>query len=354
MRDFVRVGVVGTGRMGALHVATYQRMENVQLVAVADPSQAARTRALRGATRVREYTGWREMFATEASSLDAVSIACSSSQHAEVALAALAHGLHVLVEKPMATALPDALRMRAAALDAGRKLMIGHVERFNPAVAKLRELVQAGRLGDIFRIHSTRVGPSPQGVPDTGVVLDLASHDLDVMQFVLDQGLDKVIASGGGFRHGPHEDLVTCLLHFSGGALGLLDVSWVSPEKQREIVLLGAAGSLRANYITQDVWFMESSARSSAPRWDELAFIRGDGDGAATRFGLHKVEPIRAELDAFAECIINDTAEPMGAQAGARALAGALAIRKSLRSGRAVRLLEIPELQSAQSPAGSS
>jgi UDP-N-acetylglucosamine 3-dehydrogenase len=350
----VRLAVIGTGRMGALHVTTYQRMDSVHLVAVADPSRAARKRALRGATGIREYDDWRALFESEASSLDAVSIACSSSLHAEVALAALECGLHVLVEKPIATTLPDALRMRAAARDAERKLMVGHVERFNPAVAKLRELVRDGRLGEIFRIQATRVGPSPLAEPDTGVVLDLASHDLDVMQFVLGQDITQVTAMGGSFQHGTNEDLVTCLLRFTGGALGMLDANWLNPEKRREVALLGAAGSLRADYITQDVWFVESSSPASAPGWEELAFIRGEGEGAATRFGLHKVEPIRAELDAFVDCIVNDTPEPVGAHDGARALAAALAIRESLRSGRAVRLLEMPQPQAARSLAGLS
>jgi UDP-N-acetylglucosamine 3-dehydrogenase len=321
-------------------------------VAVADPSPEARKRALRGATGVREHDDWRAMLEAEAPSLDAVSVACPSSLHCEVALAALEQGLHVLVEKPIATTLPDALRMRAAARDAGRKLMVGHVERFNPAVAKLRDLVRAGRLGDVFRIQATRVGPSPLAEPDTGVILDLASHDLDVMQFVLGQDITQVIATGGSFRHGTHEDLVTCLLRFTGGSLGMLDANWVNPEKQREVVLLGSAGSLRANYITQDVWFVESSSPGAAPGWEELAFIRGEGEGTATRFGLHKVEPIRAELDAFLDCIVNDTPEPVGAHDGARALAAALAIRESLRSGRSVHLLEMPEPQTARSLAG--
>ena len=104
---------------------------------------------------------------------------------------------------------------------------------------------------------------------------------------------------------------MTCLLRFTGGSLGLLDANWVSPEKQREVVLLGSAGSLRADYITQDVWFVESSSPGAAPGWEELAFIRGEGEGTATRFGLHKVEPIRAELDAFLDCIVDDTPEPV-------------------------------------------
>ena len=102
-----------------------------------------------------------------------------------MALEALAAGLHVLVEKPIATTLPDALRMRSAALEAGRKLMVGHVERFNPAVEKLRELVAEGRLGKVYRAHATRVGPLPTRIQDAGVAIDLATHDLDIMQHVL-------------------------------------------------------------------------------------------------------------------------------------------------------------------------
>lgn len=343
MSEQLRVGVIGCGRMGAFHLRNYAQLECAQLVAVAEPDETARRRAI-GESRVTEYSDWRDLIEFGAEELDAVSIACPSEHHAEVALAALGAGLHVLVEKPIATTLPDALRMRGAAFDADRKLMVGHVERFNPAVAKLRELVTDGRLGTVYRAHATRVGPLPTRIQDTGVAIDLATHDLDVMQHVLDLSIGEIYADGGRFLHASQEDLLTCLVRFNGpedlDTLGLLDVNWLTPEKQRELVLIGENGLLRASYITQDVWFIESP---TAPlQWDGLSVLRGDGEGAAVRFSLAKTEPLRAELEAFCHCVLDDTPEPVSAHDGVKALAAALAVRESAAVRRPVGLLDIP------------
>ncbi|MGC1166573.1 MAG: Gfo/Idh/MocA family oxidoreductase [Solirubrobacterales bacterium] len=343
MPEQLRIGVVGCGRMGGFHIRNYAQLDCARLVAVADPSEEARRRAL-GDTRVAEYDEWRDMIEFGAVELDAVSISCPSEFHAEVALEALAAGLHVLVEKPIATTLPDALRMRGAAFEADRKLMVGHVERFNPAVEKLRELVADGRLGTVYRAHATRVGPLPTRIQDTGVAIDLATHDLDVMQHVLDSSIHEIYADGGRFQHGSQEDLLTCLARFGeegeAPTLGLLDVNWLTPEKKREIALIGENGLLRASYITQDVWFVEST---TAPlQWDGLSMLRGDGEGAAVRFSLAKAEPLRAELEAFCRCVLDDTPEPVSAHDGVKALAAALAVRESAAVRRPVELLDIP------------
>jgi UDP-N-acetylglucosamine 3-dehydrogenase len=339
----LRIGVVGCGRMGGFHIRNYAQLDCAELVGVADPSEESRRRAL-GDTRILEYSDWREMIEHGADHIDAVSIACPSEYHAEVALEALAAGLHVLVEKPIATTLPDALRMRGAALEADRKLMVGHVERFNPAVRKVRELVADGRLGTIYRAHATRVGPLPTRIQDTGVAIDLATHDLDVMQHILDSSIHEIYADGGRFQHSTQEDLLTCLVRFGSeghkDTLGLLDVNWLTPEKKREVALIGENGLLRASYITQDVWFVEST---TAPlQWDGLSMLRGDGEGAAVRFSLAKTEPLRAELEAFCRCVLDDTPEPVGAHDGVKALAAALAVRESAAVRRPVELLDIP------------
>jgi predicted dehydrogenase len=324
--------------MGARHVAVLDRMERTRLVAVADPDPRTRRHALGGSTGVREYDDWRALVDELAETIDAVCVAVPSVLHADVVLSALEHGLHVLVEKPIAATLADGRRMHAAAADAGRKLMVGHVERFNPAVGKVKELVAEGRLGRVYRAHATRVGPFPARVRDAGVAIDLASHDIDVMQHVLGQDLVQVYAEGGNFIHDSHEDLITCLLRFEGGTLGLLDANWLSPEKQRELVLLGEGGMIRASYLTQDVWFLESTEVPGPREWDELALIRGDAEGSAVRFALRKVEPLRAELEAFVACILDDTPEPVDATAGMHALAVALAVRESVSTGRIVQV----------------
>ena len=342
MPEQLNVGVVGCGRMGAFHVRNYLQIDCARLVAVADPDEGARRRAV-GGMSISEYADWRTMIEDEAGELDAISIACSSDAHAEVALEALDAGLHVLVEKPIATTVPDALRMRGAAMEAGRKLMVGHIERFNPAVTKLRELVAEGRLGSVYRAQATRVGPLPARIQDAGVAIDLATHDLDVLQHILGAGIDEVYADGRRFVHETQEDLLTCLVRFNGIAgdvLGLLDVNWLTPEKKREVALIGENGLLRASYLTQDVWFIESS---EAPlKWEGLSMLRGDGEGTAVRFSLAKAEPLRAELEAFCRCVLDDTPEPISAHDGVKALAAALAMRESAAVRRPVELLDIP------------
>jgi predicted dehydrogenase len=339
MTDTVRVAVIGAGRQGARHIATYQRLESAHLVAVADPSAEARRAALSGLPAL-EYEDWRSLIDELAPSLDAVSVACPSAMHAEVSAAALESGLHVLVEKPIATNLPDAFALEALAGRVGRKLMVGHVERFNPVVSRLRTMIGEGRLGPIFRVYGTRIGPSPMRDLSAGVALDLATHDLDAMEYVLQRELVHVFADSGRFQHGSHEDMMTCLLRFDGGVHGLLDVNWLTPEKQRELVVIGEAGMLRASYLTQDLWFIESSSRSSVA-WDELATIRGDCEGSAIRFALRRVEPMRAEIVAFLTCIVEDTPEPVTARAGIRALAAAVAVLESAESNVVVRPAQI-------------
>jgi UDP-N-acetylglucosamine 3-dehydrogenase len=307
-------------------------------VAVADPIESA-ARAVIGRRPIGWDADWRSTL--ERADVDAVVVAAPSGMHCEIALAAVDAGKHLLVEKPIATSLPDALRMAAAARSAHRKLMVGHVERFNPAVSKVRELVSEGRLGRVYRAHSERVGPLPLRIKDAGVAIDLATHDVDIMQHVLEREITRVYAEGTSFAHAIHEDILSCLLRFGeDGPYGLLDVNWLTPEKRRQLTLIGEGGLLRAEYITQDVQLVDSA--SAMTGWKELALSRGDAEGAAVRFALPKVEPLRAEAAAFVACVLDDLPEPVNAYDGARALAAALAIRESVSGRRPIELLGMP------------
>jgi predicted dehydrogenase len=332
----LRVGLIGAGKMGSFHMESWERIAAARLLAVADPDAVAAGRHI-GRRPIESFRDHRRLL--ERADIDAVCICAPSELHAPIALDAIAAGKHVLVEKPIATALEDGLRMASAARAAGVKLMVGHVERFNPAVGKLAELVAEGRIGRVFRAHATRVGPLPQRIRDTGVAIDLATHDLDIMQFVLGLPITSIYAQGSRCVHPTQEDMIACLLRFGeSGPWGLLDVNWLTPEKRRELTVIGEGGMLSASYLTQDVWFTESS---SAPTgWSELARIRGDAEGAAVRFALRRIEPLQAELEAFARCILDDTPEPVSAHEGCRALAAALAVRDSAAHERPVRLLD--------------
>jgi len=333
------VGIIGLGRMGTYHLETWERIEGAQVVGVAEPNEAVARERI-GRRPIAHFSDYRELIKRR--DVDAISLTAPSQQHAHIAMEVMAAGKHLLVEKPIATTLEDGLRMAAAARSAGVKLMVGHVERFNPAVGKLAELIADGRIGQVFRVHATRVGPMPGRIQDAGVAIDLATHDLDIMQFVLGRDITRIYAEGAQCAHPTQEDMIACLLRFGGdnGPMGVLDVNWLTPEKRREITVIGELGMLSASYLTQDVWFTESP---SAPTgWDELARIRGDAEGAALRFALRRVEPLKAELEAFAECIREDTPEPISAYDGCRALIAALAVRDSAANSRPVTLLDMP------------
>jgi UDP-N-acetylglucosamine 3-dehydrogenase len=333
------VGIIGLGRMGTYHLETWERIDGAQVVGVAEPDEAVARERI-GRRPIAHFSDYRELIKRR--DVDAISLTAPSQQHAHIAMEVIAAGKHLLVEKPIATTLEDGLRMAAAARSAGVKLMVGHVERFNPAVGKLAELIADGRIGQVFRVHATRVGPMPGRIQDAGVAIDLATHDLDIMQFVLGRDITRIYAEGAQCAHPTQEDMIACLLRFGGdnGPMGVLDVNWLTPEKRREITVIGELGMLSASYLTQDVWFTESP---SAPTgWDELARIRGDAEGAALRFALRRVEPLKAELEAFADCIRNDTPEPISAYDGCRALIAALAVRDSAANSRPVTLLDMP------------
>jgi predicted dehydrogenase len=332
------VAVLGVGTMGAHHVDTLERLDLARVVAVADPDEK-RARACIGRRPIDWHADWRAVL--ERPDVDAITIATPTEQHAEMTLAALATGRDVLVEKPIATSVGDALQMATAASAAGRKLMVGQVERFNPAVRTVAELLRQGRVGKVFRVTAVRVGPLPVRIANAGVAMDLATHDLDIMQHLLGRDPTRIYAQGGQFTHTAHEDILTCLLTFGDdGPFGLLDVNWLTPEKRREFTVLGEGGLIRASYLTQDVWFSESAM--TLTDWDKLALVRGDAEGSVVRIALRKVEPLAAELEAFARCILDDLPEPVTAHDGARALAAAVAVRESARASRAVDVLEIP------------
>lgn len=334
----LRIAVIGVGHMGAYHVETLEGMRETELVAIADPNElAARDRI--GRRPIAWFGDHRKLLRSQ--DIDAICICAPSGCHAEIALEAIAAGKHVFVEKPIATTLEDGLRMTTAARDAGVKLMVGHIERFNPAVAKLADLIAADQAGRVFYVHAARVGPSPTRELDSGVALDLATHDLDIMQFVLGRSITSVYAEACHVRHSSEEDLIVCLLRFGNeGPVGQLEVNWLTPQKRRELTVIGERGMAGASYLTQDLWFTESAGAPTD--WGELARVRGATEGTAVRFSLRRVEPLKAELEAFARCVLEDTPEPVTGYDGCRALAAALAVLDSARSSRRVDLVDLP------------
>jgi predicted dehydrogenase len=308
--------------MGRNHVRVWdEAVPGVELVAVADPDAAALARATHGRT-IRGYADPHAMFAEE--ELDLVSVVAPTSLHLEVTLAALASGAHVLVEKPIAATRDEAERMIAAAGAAGRILTVGHIERFNPAIRELRRRLAAGELGRIFEINATRLGPFPARIRDVGVVLDLAPHDIDVMRFLLASDPVRVYAETEQRIHTEHEDLFLGIMKFANGAVGSLDINWLTPTKKRTLSVTGERGMYVADYIAQDLVFYANPADASV------------AEGEIVRRHVERREPLVVELEAFAAAVRDGGPPPVEPREAMVALLLASTMVEAARTGAVV------------------
>ena len=242
--------------------------------------------------KVPAYAGYEEMFDRE--ELDVVSIAVPTVLHREVALAALARGIHVLVEKPIAATVEEADEIIRRAKTSDLTLMVGHVERFNPAVIELKARLDQGELGHVFQVNARRLSPFPAYIRDVGVVMDLATHELDIMRYLLGSEAERIYAETERNLHNLYEDMLSGTIKFENGIVGVLDINWLTPTKVRELRITGQRGMFLVDYLKQDLYFYENS---KAPNpWDAMALFRGVGEGNVLKLQLNKVEPLEAEL----------------------------------------------------------
>lgn len=315
MSKLLRAAVIGVGSMGRNHARVYAEMEDVQLIAVADVDQAAAVRVA-NIYGVRAYADYRMML--EAEPLDLVTIAVPTRLHREVAEVAAAHGVHLFVEKPLAGSVEDAQAIIDAARSAGVKLGVGHIERFNPAILQLKVELDAGRLGRMFQLHARRVGPFPPRVEDVGVVFDLATHELNIMEYLANARVVSLYAETEREIHEQHEDLLSGVIKFDNGVVGVLDINWLTPTKIRELSVIGERGMFRVNYLTQELYLHENSFFSE--NWESAVALMGVSEGRTIKYEIKRKEPLKAELESFVEAIREDKPPAIGGEEGLRAV----------------------------------
>ena len=305
-------GVIGVGAMGKNHARLYSQLPGVELVGVADANEHLAAAVARQYD-CRPYTDCRTLLEVK---LDLVSIVVPTTVHKEAALAAIERGVNVLVEKPISDAVENADEIIEAARHRGVKLAVGHVERFNPAVGKLKELIDDGLLGHVVAISARRVGPYNPRIRDVGIILDLGAHDIDIMSYLYGEKVKQVYASAGTVVHS-HEDHAIITLNFSGGS-GVIDTNWLTPHKVRGLTVVGSDAMAEVNYIEQTVRIFDE-------QWIRDAKIE-------------KEEPLKAELRHFLDCVCNDRQPLVSGEQGRHALAVALAAIESAATGKVCRV----------------
>ncbi len=288
----LRIGLVGLGSMGRNHVRVVSGHPETRLAAVADPDSGA----VAAVTAQSGAVGYADPMAMIAEAgLDGVIIAAPTTFHGPLAHAAIARGLPVLVEKPLAATHAEALAIAAAGREAGVPVQVGHVERYNPAVLRLGDLLREGWLTKIYAIVSRRAGPFPARIRDVGVTVDLATHDADMLSWVAGERPTRVYAELAQRKHDSHEDLLFGLLHFPSGASGMLDVNWLTPAKRRQLVVVGEEGMFELDYLTQRLAFTRSDLAHGSLISGYAPMFTGD----VLEIEVETHEPLKAQLDAF-------------------------------------------------------
>ncbi len=330
----ISFAVIGAGAMGRNHARVLQSMPGVQLTALVEPSLSTGSDVAR-LHGGRVHASLEAMLASGVP--DAAIVAVPTSAHFEAARVLLENGVHVLVEKPIAATAAEGNELASLAERKDLVLAVGHVERFNPAVVALKGHLARGALGKVFQVRAQRIGPFPARIRDVGVALDLATHDIDVMRYLLSSEVVRVYAEAKREVHTSRDDLVSALLRFADDTVGALEVNWLTPTKSRELTVTGERGMFRVDYLTQDLYFFEN-AEASAVAWPAISVLRGVSEGAMTRFHVPRREPLRAELDAFVAAVQGDRSGIVRGDDGVRALSIAAALTTSGAERRVVEL----------------
>jgi len=315
----IKVAVIGVGSMGQNHARVFFNSDEAQLVAVAD-SFFNNAEKVAKKYNIKAYADYKEMIDKE--SLDAVSIVVPTSLHKEVALHALSRGKHVLLEKPIASDEKEAEEIIDCAEKNKVKLMIGHIERFNPAIIELKKRLQAGDLGEIYKIDVQRIGPFPVRITDVGVIIDLSVHDLDIIDYLIGVEPSRLYAETQQRLHPHQEDSVTAMIKYANGVQAILNINYLSPTKVRELQIFGKKGMFKVNYLDQELYFYENKSFASED-WSSVT------EGDIKKIILPKKEPLQVEIETFIDCISQNRESPVKGEQGLKVLKLANLLKKS-------------------------
>ncbi|HYC73342.1 Gfo/Idh/MocA family oxidoreductase [Brevundimonas sp.] len=301
-QSVLKFGVAGAGVMGRNHARVLSDIRDVELTHVFDPDAGT-------AEGVAAAYGASAVTAAEAfvdAGLDAAVVATPNRHHADLSVALLEKGVHVLVEKPIAASLADARRMIDAAKANGRVLMVGQVERFNPAVDAVKRAIDGD---DIISIQITRVGPFPPRMGEVGVVIDLAVHDIDIIRHLTDSEIAEVQPQLARTR-AEREDTALLQFRLENGTIAHITTNWVTPYKVRTLQVATLNRFVVADLITRQV--------------TEYFGQQADGSYQTRAVNSWPAEPLKKELEAFAHAIRTGESPAVTGEDGLRNLEVAL------------------------------
>jgi len=285
------VGLIGLGIMGKNHLRVLSSLEGVELVGVSDP--LSNEFSLNGLENGL-FKNYKDLLAQK---LDYCVVAAPTGFHKQIAIDALNNGVNCLIEKPVAVNYKEAIEIQEVANKQGLLVGVGHIERYNSAIRQVRQRLVAGELGSIYQISIRRQGPFPARIADVGVVKDLATHDIDLAMWLSGSKFATVNAQTAHQSGRKHEDLVSINGQLQNNVVVNLIVNWLSPLKERSLVVTGEKGAFVVDTLNSDLTYYENGIHEVSQ--DSYLHFKGVKQGNVTTFAFEKPEPLLVEHQQF-------------------------------------------------------
>jgi len=327
----LRVGLIGLGMMGRNHARVLSNLSGVDFVGVSDP--LASNEIAERYPSLKVYEEFDELLNQQ---LDYCVIAAPTGFHKDIAISALKKGIHCLIEKPVATSYADALLIKEAATKESLIVGIGHIERYNSAISKLKMKLRNGELGEIYQISMRRIGPFPSRIADVGVIKDWATHDIDLAMWLSSSKFDSLAAQTAHRSGRAHEDLVSISGILKNKIVVNILVNWLSPLKERSLVVTGEKGAFVVDTLNSDLVFYENGQHIISQ--DSFRHFKGVTQGNVTSFAFDKPEPLHVEHENFRDKILGITSEIVSLEEGIETVRVADAAIASSKSRKIIEL----------------
>jgi predicted dehydrogenase len=311
----IKVGVVGVGRLGQHHARIYAQNPKCELVGVVDIDKKTATRIAQ-MYHTQSFFDYHDVL----DKVDAVSIAVPTVLHYEIGKAFLENSIHSLIEKPITQTVQEAHELVQVARQKNMILQVGHIERFNAAIRKLRKIIKRP-----WFIESHRLGAFEPRVKDIGVVLDLMIHDIDIILYLVKSPIKKIEALGVPILT-DKEDIANARIRFENGCVANIVVSRVTPKEMRKIRIFQQDAYISIDYRKQSMEVYEKVPLPNPRKGEPLAQI------VRKKVRVKSHEPLKMELEHFIDCVSKGVQPDISGEEARDALQIAVKISEEIRS----------------------
>lgn len=299
----LKVSVIGAGNMGKNHVRTYFELPEVELAGIADVNETL-GKSVSEHYKAPFYRDYKEMI--EVVRPDLISICVPTIYHYPVSDYCIRHSINVLLEKPISNSIEEAQNLLKLARKKKIKFLVGHIERFNPAVKKVKEMISNNELGKVIAVIARRVGGFPPQIKDADIGIDLAIHDVDIVNYLLNESPREIYVNKQKNHIIKRADSIELFMRYKS-ASAYIQSNWITPVKIRKLNITGTEGYLEMDYINQNIEFYKSNYKKLIEKTDGFSdYVLRFSETDKININVGKKEPLKEEILFLIDSIINN------------------------------------------------